>query len=219
MYKALKHLLEVKLLPSSVFSFLTACKNSAKKIDLKLDVFLVLFCSSSCFVWFQTFFFSFSSHLFLSWQRLSVFYDKCAPLMCTITFVFYSVRKAFPFLFLLPMSSSFSLLFLSGRLCFYVLMLYLRFNFQSEINIVKRHLLQGSSYFWLTWSILHHNASLLTAQNAFFLNKLSRSWFSHFRYRFLPLLLTTDSFVHLRTKLKISFAAYSELNLAFLFHN
>lgn len=163
------------------------------------------------------FFFLFSSHLFLSWQRLSVFYDKCAPLMCTITFVFHSVRKAFPFLFLLPMSSSFSVLFLSGRLCFYVLMLYLRFK--SEINIVKRHLLQGSSYFWLTWSILHHNASLLTAQNAFFLNKLSRSWFSHFRYRFLPLLLTTDSFAHLRTKLKISFAAYSELNLAFLFHN
>lgn len=76
-----------------------------------------------------------------------------------ILVVFYSVRKALPFLFLLPMSSSFSLLFLFGRPCFYVLMLYLRFNFQIEINIAKRHLLQGSNYFWLTWSILHQNAS------------------------------------------------------------
>lgn len=147
-----------------------------QKIDLKPNVFACFLSLLSLFREIPNRLFYSADILFLSWQHSSALYDKCAPLTCTITFVF-QCRKAVPISWvLLAVSLFLPFLFLFvgyGSTC--SCMLYLRFNFQSKIKGAKRHLLQVSNYFWLTWSILHQNASLLTTQNVFSLNKISRS--------------------------------------------
>lgn len=116
--------------------------------------------------------------LFLSWQRLPAFDDKRAPL--TLRSNICINRKRFLFLCCYcpcPLFLPFLFLFVG---CAYTcsFKMYLRVNFQSKINIAERHLSCWkfpTTFVLLTWSILHQDASLLTAQIVVFLNKISCS--------------------------------------------